>query len=148
MAGLRQHAGWLGGVQPVISGEPVGGAAPWTDDDEQSHAVVTFSRRVVDADLALWELVAADGLAGLATGAFTDLAAGWRVDLRPAVALGIRVCGFQGAEFGFPARASRDLTHWPLLPHRPATVLPLLLIDPSGAVVLLAPVDAGATASA
>jgi hypothetical protein len=134
-------AAWLGAVQPIVGGEAVGHAVSGAGDDEQHDRGVTFRRRREADDLAVWELGAPDGLSGSATGDFTRLVAGWRLDLAAAAAAGVRVCGFQGAEFAFPARASRDLSHWPLLPHRPSTALPLLLIGDDGTTLLLAAVN-------
>jgi hypothetical protein len=143
MGGFEQTAAWLGAVQPVVSGETVGAAVPGAAQDDQEHAGFGFRRIRLADDLAVWDLTRTEAGTGLGTGSFDRLLAGWRLDLLGAADdEGVRVCGFSGAEFAFPARASRDLTHWPLLPHRPPTVLPLLLLHPDGRTLLLAPLDA------
>ncbi len=143
MGGFEQAATWLGAVQPVVSGETVGEAVSGSAQDDQEHAGFGFRRIRLADDLAVWELTRTEAGTGLGTGSFDRLLAGWRLDLLGAADdEGVRVCGFSGAEFAFPARASRDLTHWPLLPHRPPTVLPLLLLHPDGRTLLLAPLDA------
>lgn len=76
-------------------------------------------------------------------GGFTDLLLGWRFDparRRPSgIPDGTRAMGFQVAEFAFPTRSDETLAGWPLLPHRPAALGLLLLVDPDGTTLLLAP---------
>ena len=87
------------------------------------------------ADIDVVTIVADRNLSGIATGSFTDIVAGWRFD--PPGVDGLRLMGFGLCEFGLPARADNRLTRWaPLLPHRPASVLPVLLVLDDEAVLL------------
>ncbi|MBY0275533.1 hypothetical protein K2Z84_09330, partial [Candidatus Binatia bacterium] len=104
---------------------------------------VAASCAAIDDAVAVVTLRATRDLSGLATGAFTRIAAGWRFDPRQSEAPErLRVCGFGLTEFALPARTDRTFARWvPQLPHRPACALPVLLIDPDGETVLLAPVE-------
>jgi hypothetical protein len=110
------------------------GEATWFGPDGVSSALDERA-----SDVAVVTIAADRDLAGVATGSFTELVAGWRFD--PPGVEGLRVMGFGLCEFGLPARADDRLQRWaPLLPHRPASVLPVLLaLDDE--VVLLAPLD-------
>jgi hypothetical protein len=115
------------------------GPATWIGPDE---GIATTSE-IIDDAVTLVSLRATRDLSGLATGSFTRLAAGWRFDpQRSSAPEGLRPCGFGLAEFALPARTDRTFARWvPQLPHRPAAVLPVLLIDPDGDTILLAPLD-------
>ena len=116
------------------------GPAAWVGPDDGRIAA---SSEALDDAVTLVTLRATRDLAGLATGGFTRIAAGWRFDPQVSDAPErLRVCGFGLTEFGLPARTDRTFAHWvPQLPHRPACALPVLLIDPDGETILLAPVE-------
>lgn len=116
------------------------GPATWVGPDDGRIAA---SCDALDDAVTLVTLRATRDLAGLATGAFTRIAAGWRFDPQGSDAPErLRVCGFGLTEFALPARTDRTFARWvPQLPHRPACALPVLLIDPEGETVLLAPVQ-------
>lgn len=95
--------------------------------------------RVAD-DVEVVTLRADRALAGIATGTFSVIVAGWRFD--PPGVEGLRAVGFGLAEFGLPARSDGTFARWsPVLPNRPASVLPVVLIAPDGESVLLAPLS-------
>ena len=119
----------MNGVVPWL------GEATWDGPDGVSSSVEERA-----PDVTVVAITADRRLTGIATGAFTSIAAGWR--FAPPGVEGLRVMGFGLSEFGLPARADSTLRRWaPLLPHRPASVLPILLVDPDGETVLLAPLD-------
>lgn len=101
---------------------------------------VSWSATQVDDDVDLVSIRADRDLVGIATGSFTQLSAGFRFS--PAGADGVRAVGFGLAEFGLPARTDGTFARWsPLLAHRPASVLPVVVVGPDGSTVLLAPVE-------
>ena len=116
------------------------GPATWVGPADGSVAATS---ETIDDAVTVVTLRATRDLAGLATGAFTRIAAGWRFDPGQSEAPErLRVCGFGLTEFALPARTDRTFARWvPQLPHRPACALPVLLIDPDGDTVLLAPVE-------
>lgn len=120
---------WLG------PGEPAGGVG-----DGWTRAV-----EVVDGTALLLRFATDRARAGIATGAFADVAHGWR--FRPAERVpggipdGTRAAGFQVAEFAFPTRSDDAMATWPLLPHRPAALGLLLLVAPDGTTLLVGPVE-------
>ena len=109
------------------------GEATWVGPDGVSSSVHRLT-----PDIEVVSIVADRNLSGISTGAFTSIVAGWRFDPPPID--GVRVMGFGLSEFGLPARTDSTWRRWaPLLPHRPASVLPILLVEPDGGAVLLAP---------
>jgi hypothetical protein len=96
--------------------------------------------------LLVFRLEATADLTGLASGTFAEPAVSWP-HFRPAdrgpggVPEGTAAMGHQYTEFAFPTSSDAGLARWLLLPHRPPVVWPLWLRSPSGATVLLAPLD-------
>ena len=152
---------WLGPCTFEVGGEPVTAAptavAAGVDDIGAHHgcelvpaaggpAVRASVRAYVDEPLLVFRLQATTELEGIATGSFAQPSASWP-HARPAArgAAGIadetRSFAFQYSEFAMPTHSDASMSRWFLLPHRPAAVLPLMLVAPDGRTVLVAPID-------
>jgi hypothetical protein len=108
-----------------------------------AHDVVASSR--VDDGIGVLRLEAARDLVGVASGTFSAPAYAWQFDPSgrhaDGVPAGTRAFGFQYTEFGWPAQSDASLAKWRLLPFRPPVLLPVALIAPDNACVLLGPLD-------
>lgn len=99
-----------------------------------------------DRPLLVFHIEATSELTGLATGAFDEPSVGWPI-FTPAerqvehTPLGLRSLAYQHCEFALPSTAGADLDGFFLLPTRPPTGWPLLVADPTGTTLLLAPLD-------
>lgn len=147
---------WFG---PGTCTRPPGAAAPppasttLIDDLGNAHQIVVADgdvrcsvRAYLDRPLLVFRIEATTDLTGLASDAFDQPAVGWPVFTPGAradggVADGARAVAFQHCEFGLPAYARADLDGFFLLPHRPPTGWPLLLVAPDGRTLLVAALD-------
>ncbi|CAN5882147.1 hypothetical protein BH23ACT2_BH23ACT2_26330 [soil metagenome] len=104
-------------------------------------------RAYAERPMAVFRTEARTDLTGLATGAYDQPSVGWPV-FTPADRVdggcpeGLRAVAFQQCEFGLPSNAKADLDGFFMLPHRPPTGWPLLLVAPDGRTLMLAPLDA------
>ena len=113
---------------------------------EGAPGVRASVRAYADESLLVFRLEATTALGGIATGGFARPSASWphaRPSARAAdgVVDGTRAFGFQYSEFAMPTQSDAAMSRWFLLPHRPAALLPAMLVAPDGRTLLVGPID-------
>ena len=148
---------WFGPGRLTVGGVPhdldIGDPVPITDDIGTGHGLVVHSggveasvRAYRDLPMIVFRLEATTELTGLATGTFADPCVGWPI-FTPAerepgdVDVGSSALVFQCCEFGFPSNGGVAPDPFFLLPHRPATGWPMLIVAPDGRTLMLVPID-------
>jgi hypothetical protein len=102
-------------------------------------------RALEDEPVVVLRLEAREAQQGFATGEFAKPAVAWHFDPNRRDAGGaperVRSFGLQYTEFALPVFSDEVMSHWRLLPIRPAVVLPLGMVAPDGRTILLAPLQ-------
>jgi hypothetical protein len=145
------HDDWLG---PLRFGSAIAEGAPFDGgDDLGAFAGVRFGGDPVaasirwyrDRPLAVLRIEAQRGLEGVGTGDFAVPSHAWSIEPARRVDGGVPAgtvgFGFQYTEFAMPTLTDASLQGWFLFPARPAVVLPMMLLAPTGETLMLAPLD-------
>ncbi len=146
--GTVEWPDWLGPGRLVVrtGGSTIpGDGALDTPDVLAASGSVRLVRTEIDDGAAVLRLETTAAMSAAGPGGFADVGVGLRFDPGRRQAgswpAGMRAFGHQYTEFGLPTQAGEALDRWFLLPFRPNVVLPLWLCAPSGATLLLAPID-------